>query len=294
MKQYGDSLINAAIRAADRLLSSIKPNFKISFLFLPDNQDPDNFVRENGKEYFLTYANKKISIYDLIWNHHYKNIDINQPSSLAQLDNTLRDQSNKIKDATVQKYTKEFFLNKLSRLTPLTNKRGKINFKIYREAHPLNLTKEIFLKKKNYEEVELKEFSVLYLILNNLNVFEKKIELLSELKLYTKICIEFLNEIINVLSADKIYEKQFIEEKFKQPKYSNLIDDINTFAPVKFIAEIKENENEMLLIFEEITNDLKKFELNQKISILEKKMIEDMNETTYKELLDLKRQANNG
>ena len=286
--------INAAIRAADRLLSSIKPNFKISFLFLPDNQDPDNFVRENGKEYFLTYANKKISIYDLIWNHHYKNIDINQPSSLAQLDKILRDQTNKIKDHTVQKYTKEFFLNKLSRLTPLTNKRKKINFTTYREAHPLSLTKKIFLKKKNYEEVELKEFSVLYLILNNLNVFEKKIELLSELKLYTKICIEFLNEIINVLSADKIYEKQFIEEKFKQPKYSNLIDDINTFAPVKFIAEIKENENEMLLIFEEITNDLKKFELNQKISILEKKMIEDMNETTYKELLDLKRQANNG
>ena len=50
----------------------------------------------------------------------------------------------------------------------------------------------------------------------------------------------------------------------------------------------------MLLIFEEINNDLKKFELNQKIDSLEKKMIQNMNEETYKELLDLKRQANNG
>jgi hypothetical protein len=39
---------------------------------------------------------------------------------------------------------------------------------------------------------------------------------------------------------------------------------------------------------------LKKFELNQKIDNLEKKMIQNMNEETYKELLDLKRQANNG
>jgi len=73
-----------------------------------------------------------------------------------------------------------------------------------------------------------------------------------------------------------------------------LINDINAFAPVKFIAEVKKNDDEMLLIFEEINNDLKKFELNQKIDNLEKKMIQNMNEETYKELLDLKRQANNG
>ena len=63
---------------------------------------------------------------------------------------------------------------------------------------------------------------------------------------------------------------------------------------VKFITKIKKNDEEMLLIFEEINNDLKKFELNHKIESLEKKMIRDMNEETYKELLDLKRQANNG
>jgi DNA primase len=285
--------VDAAIRAADRLLSIIKANLKISFLFLPNNQDPDDFVSENGKEYFLSYVNRKISIYDLIWNHYYKNVDINQPSSLAQLDKILRDQSNKIKDDTIKKYTKEFFLNKLSQLTPLTNKKYKINFKAYKETKPLNLTKEIFSKKKNYEEVELKEFSILYLIINNLNVFKKKIELLSELKLYTNICVEFLNKIIDLLASSKTYETNTFKEKFKQAKYINLINNINTFAPVKFIVEIKKNDEEMLLIFEEINNDLKKFELNQKIHNLEKKMIQNMNEETYKELLELKRQVNN-
>ena len=69
---------------------------------------------------------------------------------------------------------------------------------------------------------------------------------------------------------------------------------LTPLAPVKFITEIKKNDDEILLIFEEINNDLKKFELNQKIDNLEKKMIQNMNDETYKELLDLKRQANNG
>ena len=65
-------------------------------------------------------------------------------------------------------------------------------------------------------------------------------------------------------------------------------------ASVKLIAEMKKDNNKIFLAFEEINNDLKKFEINQKIESLEKKMIQDMNEETYKELLDLKRQANNG
>ena len=96
------------------------------------------------------------------------------------------------------------------------------------------------------------------------------------------------------MTSNKSYETNTFEEKFKQTKYFNLINNINAFAPVKFIAEIKQDDDEVLLIFEEINNDLKKFELNQKIDTLEKKMIQDMNEETYKKLLDLKRQANNG
>ena len=253
-----NSGVNAAVRAADRLLSIIRPDFNISFLFLPKNKDPDNFIIENGQDHFLSYANKKISIYDFIWSYHYRSIDVNQPSSLAQLDKILKNQSNKIKDESVRKYTKEFFLNKLNQLTPLTNKKQKINFRIYREAEPLRTTKEIFLKKKNYKEVELKEFSILYLIINNLNIFEKKIELLSEIKLYTKNCVEFLNGLIDFLTSNKTNQPNYFEEKFKQTKYYNLITNINTYAPAKFIKKIKKDDNEMLLIFEEINNDLKK------------------------------------
>ena len=287
-----ESGVRAAIRSSEKLLSILKPNLKISFLFLPDNQDPDNFVSLHGKEYFLSYSNKKISIFDMIWNYNYKNVDSSQPSSLAQFEKNLREILSKIQDNTLKKYTNEFFLNKLSQLTPLTNKHKKINFKFFKEDQPLNLTKEIFLKKKKYKEVELKEFSILYLIINNLNIFEKKVELLSELKLYTKICVDFLNEVINFLVSSNYTNINSFKDKFKKTIYSSLLEDIDTFTPVKFIYQIKKNDEEMLLIFNEIARDLKKFELNQKIHNLENKMIKNMNEETYKQLLDLKKQVN--
>ena len=155
------------------------------------------------------------------------------------------------------------------------------------------MTKEIFFKKEKYNELELKEFSILYLIINNLNVFAKKIELISELKLYSETCVEFLNKIINLLISNKVSKENNFKEEFKNSKYFSLISDIDAFAPVKYIEKIKKSDEEMLLIFEEINNDLKKFEINQKIENLEKKMIKDMNEKTFEELVDLKRQANN-
>ena len=56
------------------------------------------------------------------------------------------------------------------------------------------------------------------MIINKLYVFEKKIELLSGLKLYTKICIEFLNQTISLLTTNKIYETTTFKAKFKQTK----------------------------------------------------------------------------
>ena len=92
----------------------------------------------------------------------------------------------------------------------------------------------------------------------------------------------------------KFNKKSSFVKIFEQTKYYNLIQSIDALAPIKFIIEKKKDENEILLIYEEIVNDLKKIGVNQEIHALEKKLMQDMNEETYKELLNLKKQANNG
>ena len=44
----------AAWRALENSLALLRNGRQVHFIFLPDNEDPDSFVRENGKESFLS------------------------------------------------------------------------------------------------------------------------------------------------------------------------------------------------------------------------------------------------
>ena len=62
-----DSGYKAALRAAENSIIELKPEKKISFLFLPENHDPDSFVNKNGKDFFLEFSlNNSVSIHKFI------------------------------------------------------------------------------------------------------------------------------------------------------------------------------------------------------------------------------------
>ena len=140
--------------------------------------------------------------------------------------------------------------------------------------------------------MELKEFSILYLVINNIELFEKNIELLADLNLYSPICKDFLNKIVDFLTDNNEDKKNFNESDFIKNEFSDLIKKIKLLAPIKFILKSKNDEEKLLKIFNEIVLDIEKFDNLQKIEFLEKKLIEDMNEETFKELLELKKQVN--
>ena len=54
--------------------------------------------------------------------NHYKNETENDPSSLAIFEKKIRSIANSIKDEFIKKYVLEFFLEKISSLTPNINK----------------------------------------------------------------------------------------------------------------------------------------------------------------------------
>ena len=53
-----ESGYKAALRAAENSIKVLKPEKQISFLFLPDKDDPDSFVNKKGKEFFLDFQNR--------------------------------------------------------------------------------------------------------------------------------------------------------------------------------------------------------------------------------------------
>jgi len=280
-----ESGYKAALRAAENSIKELKPEKKISFLFLTNNEDPDSFVNKNGKDYFIDFTKQnKISIHQFIFDH-YRNQTENNPSSMAIFEKTLRSTANTIKDQFIKKYVLEYFLKRISSLTPYINNNKRQFFT--KKTKSLKSTQKYFNESKSISLIEIKEFSLLYLILNNLEIFQENIHLIEKIKLFT-------NE--NKLVFDAILSKLKNGDKFVVNDLSidsQLIDKIFKFASIKHILNNYQNNNDKIFdLLEEITRDLKNYELELRIEELESKFAKDLSESTFNEIRELKKLQN--
>ena len=70
----------------------------------------------------------------------------------------------------------------------------------------------------------------------------------------------------------------------------NLINRVMNYASVKHIISKKLNDDDKIIeIFSEIIQDLKNYELEQRILDLESKFSQDLSEDTFNELKELKK-----
>ena len=280
-----ESGYKAALRAAENSIKDLKPEKQISFLFLPDNEDPDSFVNKNGKNYFIDYsAQNKISIHQFIFSHYKKHTE-NNPSSMAIFDKKLRDIANTIKDNYIKKYVLEYFLEKISDLTPHTNQNKKSFY--FKKTKSLATTKKHYNDSKSLTGVELKEFSLIYLMINNLDLIQENIHLVEDIKLFTDVNKQIFEKILLKLkSGEKLSINQLDID-------AQLIDKIIKFAPIKYILKNKpNNEHEVIEILDDITRDLNNYDLEFRIQELESKFSRDLSEATFNELKELKKKQN--
>ncbi len=280
-----ESGYKAALRAAENSIKNLKPEKQISFLFLPNKEDPDSFVNKNGKTYFLDFVKQnKIPVHRFIFSH-YKNQSDNNPSSMALFDKKLRSIANTIKDDFIKKYVLEYFLDKISELTPHTT-RNK-NFYAKKKIKSLDATKKYYKESQSLSGVELKEYSLLYLLTNNLDIMQQNIHLIENMKLFTKINTQIFEKIISKLRINKNLNIEMLDID------TQIIEKINKFAPIKYILKNKsKNENQIFELLEDIRRDLNNYDLEFRIQELESKLSKDMSETTFNELKELKKKQN--
>ncbi len=278
-----ESGYKAALRAAENSIKNLLPEKQIYFLFLPDNHDPDSFVDQNGKENFLNfYKSNKVPIHEFLFNH-YKSESSSSPSGLAALENKLRNIGNIIKDNVVKKYVLGFFLDSLSKFSPHNFLEGSSK-KFIVKKRSLDETKKRLQKTEKLTSIQIKEFCFLYIILNNLNLFYQRIDLIEETNLFTK---------ENVLIFDKIIES------LKEGNYDNieidrqLLDQINDYANIKHIVQKNDkDENKVIEILSDIKQDLKTYNHELRIKELESKFAKDFNQNTFDEINRLKKKQN--
>jgi len=137
-----------------------------------------------------------------------------------------------IKDEFIKKYVLEFFLEKISSLTPNANQNKNKTF--YKKVKSLKSTQKYFNETKNLSSIEIKEFSFLYLIINNLELVKNNLNLLENVKLFSnenKIIISSINGKISPLFC--FYHRDCLvhfEKAFSVDNYT-LTDVISPLNP---------------------------------------------------------------
>ncbi len=283
-----DSGQKAAIRIAERLFPLINENNKIFFTILNKGSDPDDIVKKGGKVAFLEVLKNKIIIQKFLWDQYIEKVNTNNPYEITKFEKQIKNLCSQILDETLKKYILEDFLNKISQLTPNVNSKKKYQFNTKQKFKVLNETKQIHLQKKNLSRINVLELSILFVMINYSSVAKIRNKEIAELIFETVENNNLKSKLVKLNSMENI-DKNLMDGVLKEN--SSLIDKINTSVNLKIILD-KKNFKQIEEILVDLINDLEEFDNKRKIESLEKKLINNMEESAYSELLRLKSQLN--
>ena len=93
--------------------------------------------------------------------------------------------------------------------------------------------------------------------------------------------------------SEKFFDRKKLNLEDFVDKYKTIISLIDKNAPVKIISKNK-SEEDIVIIFNEIINEINKIDLRMKIESLEDKISLNLDEKLYSELLSLRNQLKGG
>ena len=192
----------ASLRVANLVLPILKPNKNISFISLPKGLDPDDFIRNEGKNYFMDYVNSNIlTLSEFLWNNEIKDIDTTKyinAENKTKIETDLKSIIKNIKNNVVAKNFNDFFNGKMFFISKY---KKDFNYKtITKIDYSKHYTNEELLK----QNIINTEKSILSIIISDFSLIDKIFQLYN-VDIFN---INFINkesiEVVNILL--KIYE----------------------------------------------------------------------------------------
>ena len=246
---------NSSKIIATKILEFLVPGKSFKFIRLPENYDPDSFLKKWNKKAFDDLMNKSYDLSDLIWQIILESIGKTTPEFIALLDEKIRFYSSKISNKKVSDEYYRFLIKKKNDY--LWNIKSKKRFKK-------------FTKEKIQEFIN--EKLIIIFILFETKLVQKHLEEISEIK--------FQNSDLNK-TKDFFFRKIYLENlKVDSDLLKNLK---NNFFSKEEVDSLKKthianlNENEKAIFLQQILTNLKLPELQNEVNRL-KELISNTND----------------
>ena len=246
---------NSSKIIATKILEFLVPGKSFKFIRLPENYDPDSFLKKWNKKAFEDLMNKSYDLSDLIWQIILESIGKTTPEFIALLDEKIRFYSSKISNKKVSDEYYRFLIKKKNDY--LWNIKSKKRFKK-------------FTKEKIQEFIN--EKLIIIFMLFETKLVQKHLEEISEIK--------FQNSDLNK-TKDFFFRKIYLENlKVDSDLLKNLK---NNFFSKEEVDSLKKthianlNENEKAIFLQQILTNLKLPELQNEVNRL-KELISNTND----------------
>ena len=193
----------AAWQGVENIMPVIKDGDAISFVFLPENHDPDNIIEKGGIKLWNECVNKKISIEEFIYIKFSKESDLNTAAGktqyLQKADALLNKLNAKILKDIIYEFLKE-----------------KVGVKYIAENHK----QKTIVNNKQYKTTSPLQKAILILLHNpNIKINE---DLINDFRIKDNQGVVLLKSILDLIKRNKNMKLGGILENFRDDKQAYL------------------------------------------------------------------------
>ena len=117
----------ASFRATEIALKLLKPNKTLRFINLPDNLDPDDYIKNFGLESFNKFVDNASPLQSIIWDLCLQKSNTDTPEGKAGFESMLREKLNLIGDKSIKKHYGLLFKDMLDQFFYIKKTERKIS-----------------------------------------------------------------------------------------------------------------------------------------------------------------------
>ena len=304
--------IRAAGRAADLALPFLQPGKSLRFALLPEGQDPDDLIRDAGREAMAEVLATARPLVDLLWNRETEHGVFDTPERRAALEARLREVARGIGDESVRRHYGQAFSERVAAFFPRPERPqrqwrgaggargGRGDFSRPRGMRAADipvsdrLTRSGILARRS--SLPLREVVIVATMLDHPALMVRHLDAFAHVELASPALAEFRAALLEIVAEDEEVDAEGLRRRIAASRHAALIPRIDAQIAASGLwsatAEAADDDAERGWL-QALTLHHRQRTLHKELKDAEAALAHDSSEVNFARLVDIQKQLAN-
>jgi DNA primase len=286
----------ASFRTTEIALKLLKPNKTLRFINLPDNLDPDDYIKNFGLESFNKFVDNASPLQSIIWDLCLQESNIDTPEGKAGFESMLRAKLNLIGDKSIKKHYGLLFKDMLDQFFYIKKTERRISKFDNSEKYPGKYKNSLKIKNSILGSGGQLPSDLEALVISGVLIFpelvKKHYEILESFNIENLRLVDIRDNVLAFVKKD--YSELDIDllKEFVQKKYQTFFEKDLRFANIFWQKKEGNNFDKISQTWLEILRDDQHIKsLNNDIETSKDEIKNEEDEKRFIDLINNKDQA---